>query len=124
MIVAGTGAAMSQDLPDEALDFLQIRDLLSDEEIETRDTVRDFVEQRVVPHIEDWYEWQHFPRELIPEFGKLGLLGMNLEGYGCPGRSAVEYGLACLELEAGDSAIRSFVSVQGSLSMFAIWRFG
>jgi glutaryl-CoA dehydrogenase len=78
----------------------------------------------VRPHIAEWFENAHFGRELAPELGKLGLLGMHLEGYGCAGTNAVSYGLACLELEAADSGVRSLVSVQGSLAMFAIWRFG
>ncbi|BBH64036.1 putative acyl-CoA dehydrogenase [Actinoplanes sp. OR16] len=83
-----------------------------------------FVADRVRPHIGDWFEQGTFPRELAPELGKLGLLGMHLDGYGCAGTSAVAYGLACLELEAGDSGLRSFVSVQGSLAMYSIHRFG
>jgi glutaryl-CoA dehydrogenase len=90
----------------------------------TRDRVRTFVQERIRPHIQDWYEAAYFPLELVKEMGDLGLLGMHLEGYGCPGRSAVEYGLAAMELEAGDSGIRTFVSVQGSLAMTAIHRFG
>ncbi len=106
------------------LDFLDIDHLLRDEERLIRDTVRQFVRDRVLPGIEDWFENGVFPRELAPEIGRLGLLGMHLEGYGCLGASATSYGLACLELEAGDSGFRSFVSVQGSLAMFPIWRFG
>ena len=110
--------------PLEALDFLEIEALLSAEEIALRDRVRGFVRQQILPEIEDWFERGVFPSELAPEFGKLGLLGMGLEGYGCPGGSEVDYGLACLEIEAGDSGLRSFMSVQGSLVMFAIRRFG
>jgi glutaryl-CoA dehydrogenase len=110
--------------PLDALDFLEIEALLSAEEIELRDRVRGFVRQQILPEIEDWFERGVFPSELAPEFGKLGLLGMGLEGYGCPGGSEVDYGLACLEIEAGDSGLRSFMSVQGSLVMFAIRRFG
>jgi glutaryl-CoA dehydrogenase len=110
--------------PLDALDFLEIEALLSAEEIEIRDRVRGFVRQQILPEIEDWFERGVFPGELAPEFGKLGLLGMGLEGYGCPGGSEVDYGLACLEIEAGDSGLRSFMSVQGSLVMFAIHRFG
>jgi glutaryl-CoA dehydrogenase len=108
----------------DALDFLEIEALLSAEEIALRDRVRGFVRQRILPEIEDWFGRGVFPSELAPEFGKLGLLGMGLEGYGCPGGSEVDYGLACLEVEAGDSGLRSFMSVQGSLVMFAIHRFG
>jgi glutaryl-CoA dehydrogenase len=105
-------------------DFLDIDRLLSDEERDIRDTVRAFVRDRVVPNVGDWFEAATIPRELAPELGKLGVLGMHLEGYGCAGASATAYGLACLELEAGDSGVRSLVSVQGSLAMFAIWRWG
>ena len=107
-----------------ALDFLGIDALLSDEEKMLRDSVRRFVADRVLPGIEKWFEEGEFPHEMAPELGRLGLLGMHLEGYGCAGTSAVAYGLACLELEAGDSGFRSFVSVQGSLAMFPIWRYG
>jgi glutaryl-CoA dehydrogenase len=106
------------------LDFLDINYLLQDEERMIRDTVRQFVRNRVLPGIEDWFEAGHFPREVAPEIGKLGLLGMHLQGYGCLGASATSYGIACLELEAGDSGFRSFVSVQGSLAMFPIWEYG
>jgi glutaryl-CoA dehydrogenase len=105
-------------------DFLDIDALLSDEERLVRDTVRGFVASRVLPGIDDWFERGVFPGELAPEIGRLGLLGMHLEGYGCAGASAVSYGLACRELEAGDSGFRSFVSVQGSLAMFPILRYG
>ena len=98
---------------------------LSDDEIAVRDTVRQFCAENVIPHVAEWFEIGDLPvRELAKHFGKLGLLGMHLEGYGCGGASAVHYGLACTELEAADSGIRSMVSVQGSLAMFAIWRFG
>src|SRR5260221_526782 len=107
-----------------AIDFLDIDRLLLDEERMIRDTVRKYVHDRVLPGIEDWFENAHFPRDLALELGRLGLLGMHLEGYGCPGASATSYGVACLELEAGDSGFRSFVSVQGSLAMFPIWKFG
>ena len=109
---------------EDPLDFLDIDALLDDEERMLRDTVRSFVADRILPDIAEWFEHATIPRELGPEMGKLGLLGMNLKGYGCAGTSAVQYGLACTELEAGDSGIRSFVSVQGSLSMFPIWMFG
>ena len=105
-------------------DFLGLDRLLSEEEVMVRDTVRRFVADRVLPHIAEWFEQGILPRELAQEVGKLGLLGMHLEGYGCAGSSAVDYGLACLELEAGDSGLRSMVSVQGSLAMFPIWKFG
>ncbi len=106
------------------LDFLDIDHLLLDEERMVRDTVRQFVRDRVLPGIEDWFEDGHFPKEIAPEIGKLGLLGMHLHGYGCLGASATSYGIACLELEAGDSGFRSFVSVQGSLAMYPIWKYG
>ena len=108
----------------DPLDFLEIDTLLSDEERLIRDTVRGWVREHIVPSVGDWFEEGILPMELAPELGKLGLLGMHLDGYGLPGASAVAYGLACLELEAGDSGIRSLVSVQGSLSMYAIWRWG
>jgi glutaryl-CoA dehydrogenase len=98
--------------------------LLDDEERLIRDTVRDFVTERVRPHIAEWFEQGVAPRELAPELGRLGLLGMHLTGYGCAGTSAVAYGLACMEMEAGDSGVRSLVSVQGSLAMYSIWKYG
>jgi glutaryl-CoA dehydrogenase len=105
-------------------DFLDLDSLLSDEERLVRETVRGFVRDQVLPGIDEWFERGVFPRELVGEVARLGLLGMHLHGYGCAGTSAVGYGLACLELEAGDSGFRSFVSVQGSLAMFPIWKFG
>ncbi|MDQ6606917.1 MAG: acyl-CoA dehydrogenase family protein, partial [Actinomycetota bacterium] len=105
-------------------DFLGIDRMLSDEERDIRDTVRAFVRDRVVPDVGEWFEEGRIPRELATELGKLNVLGMHLEGYGCAGASATAYGLACLELEAGDSGVRSLVSVQGSLAMFAIHRWG
>lgn len=108
----------------DPLDFVDIDALLSDEERAVRDMVGRFVEDRVLPGIEGWFDRGEFPLEMAKEFGSLGLLGMHLEGYGCAGASAVSYGLACMELEAGDSGFRSFISVQGSLAMFAIHRFG
>jgi glutaryl-CoA dehydrogenase len=105
-------------------DFLAIDRLLSDTERDIRDSVRAFVQDRVVPNVGDWFEAASVPTELAPELGKLGVLGMHLQGYGCAGASATAYGLACMELEAGDSGVRSLVSVQGSLAMFAIWRWG
>jgi glutaryl-CoA dehydrogenase len=105
-------------------DFLRIDALLGDEERMIRDTVRSYVREQLLPQIPEWFEHGILPRETARGLGSLGLLGMHLEGYGCAGASAVSYGLACLELEAGDSGLRSLVSVQGSLSMFAIWRYG
>ncbi|MEJ7791578.1 MAG: acyl-CoA dehydrogenase family protein [Gaiellaceae bacterium] len=105
-------------------DFLAIDALLDDEEKAIRDTVRVFVRERVLPEVGEWFEQGILPRELLTELGKLGLYGMHLDGYGLPGASAVAYGLTCLELEAGDSGIRSAVSVQGSLAMYSIWRWG
>src|SRR5581483_5188097 len=107
-----------------ATDLYNIDHLLSEEERMVRDTVRKFVHERVLPIIGDHFEAGTFPLELIPEFAELGLLGMHLDGYGCAGLNAVCYGLACQELEAGDSGVRSFVSVQGSLAMFPIYSFG
>ncbi len=105
-------------------DFLGIDRQLSDEERDIRDTVRAFVSDRVVPFVGDWFEEGTIPLELAQELGRIGVLGMHLDGYGCAGASATAYGLACLELEAGDSGIRSLVSVQGSLAMYAIHRWG
>lgn len=105
-------------------DLLNLDALLSEGERAVRDDVRSFVRARIKPNIERWWEEAVFPRESVPEMGERGLLGMHLEGYGCAGKSAVEYGLACMELEAGDSGLRTFVSVQGSLVMSAIHKFG
>ena len=105
-------------------DFLDVDSLLSDEERLIRNTVRGFVRSRVLPGIDEWFERGVFPAEVAIELGELGVLGMHLQGYGCAGASAVSYGLACTELEAGDSGFRSFVSVQGSLAMFPIWKYG
>src|SRR5919198_175607 len=105
-------------------DPLELERLLSDEERQTRDLVREWVRANVLPNIEGWFERAEFPKEVSKELGALGLLGMHLSGYGCPGANAVSYGLACMELEAGDSGFRSFVSVQGSLAMFPIWKYG
>ena len=107
-----------------ALDFLNIDSLLSDEEISIRDTVRSFVQTKILPYIGDWFDEGTIPTNLALELGKLGVLGMHLEGYGCAGTSATAYGLACMELEAGDSGIRSLVSVQGSLAMYDIHKWG
>jgi glutaryl-CoA dehydrogenase len=108
----------------EASDFLNIDVHLSAEEQSVRERVRSFVDEKIRPHIKAWYDEAVFPEEIVPAFAELGLLGMHLSGYGCTGRSAVEYGLACMELEAGDSGLRTFVSVQGSLAMSAIHKFG
>ncbi|WP_042424491.1 acyl-CoA dehydrogenase family protein [Streptacidiphilus anmyonensis] len=107
-------------------DPLGFDDLLSDEDLAVRDTVRAWCADKVMPHIADWYESGELPtvRELARELGSIGALGMHLEGYGCAGATAVQYGLACLELEAADSGLRSLVSVQGSLAMYAIHRWG
>jgi glutaryl-CoA dehydrogenase len=110
--------------PPRPTDFLAVDRLLSDQERDIRDSVRAFVGDKVVPHAGDWFEQATIPPELAGELGALGVLGMHLEGYGCAGASATAYGLACMELEAGDSGVRSLVSVQGSLAMFAIWRWG
>ena len=115
---------ISFDKPDPR-DFLGIDSLLSEEERLLRDTVREFVDKEIKPTVADWWDEGVIPHEdLARKFGELGMLGMHLEGYGCAGTSATSYGLASLELEAGDSGIRSFVSVQGSLAMFPIWKFG
>ena len=105
-------------------DYLRFEDLLTEEERLVRDTVREFVSDRVVPVIGECFREERFPEELIPQIAELGLFGANLEGYGCAGLGAVSYGLACRELERGDSGVRSFISVQSSLAMFAIWRWG
>jgi glutaryl-CoA dehydrogenase len=108
----------------DPLDYLGIDSLLDDEERAIRDTVRAFVREQVLPEVGDWFEQGILPRELLAELAKLGLYGMHLDGYGLPGASAVAYGLTCLELEAGDSGVRSAVSVQGSLAMYSIWKWG
>lgn len=108
----------------DPLQLLDIPSLLSDEERDIQATVAAYLSDHVRPHIANWFEEGILPRELARELGKLGVLGMHLEGYGCAGTSALAYGLACLELEAVDSGIRSFVSVQGSLSMYSIWKYG
>jgi glutaryl-CoA dehydrogenase len=108
----------------KALDFLEVAGHLSEEERAIQDATRRFVDERVQPEVAGWFERGVFPRELAKELGALGLLGMHLDGYGCAGTNAVSYGLACLELEAGDSGLRSFASVQGSLAMFPIRRYG
>jgi glutaryl-CoA dehydrogenase len=106
------------------LDFYNLDSQLSDEERMVRDLVRGWVEDNVIPVIEGHCRAGTFPMEIIPQVGEMGLLGMNLHGYGCAGMSNVAYGVACEELERGDSGVRSFVSVQGSLSMFPIWKHG
>jgi glutaryl-CoA dehydrogenase len=105
-------------------DLLRIDDELSEEERLVRDTVRDFAANKIMPYIADWFEAGTLPRELAPELGKLGLLGMHLKGYGCAGMGAIAYGVTCREMEAADSGLRSLVSVQGSLAMFPIWKYG
>ena len=108
----------------DAADLVGIDALLTETEIALRNDVRAFVNASIKPNIAKWYEDAVFPLEIVPQMAKLGLLGMHLKGYGCPGRSSVEYGLAALELEAGDSGLRTFVSVQGSLAMSAIHKHG
>ncbi|MET3952781.1 acyl-CoA dehydrogenase family protein [Arthrobacter sp. UYEF36] len=105
-------------------DLIGIETLLTPEELAVREKVRGFVDSDIKPNIADWYERAEFPLEIVPRMAELGLLGMHIKGYGCPGRSSVEYGLAALELEAGDSGLRTFVSVQGSLAMSAIAKHG
>jgi len=105
-------------------DFLGVDDLLTHEDRAIRDTVHDFAQSELAPHVAQWYDEGTLPDDLGPALGKLGLLGMHLEGYGCAGTSATAYGVACRELEAVDSGLRSFVSVQGSLAMYAIHRWG
>ncbi|WP_405020058.1 acyl-CoA dehydrogenase family protein [Kitasatospora sp. NBC_00070] len=115
---------MARTSPDPA-DLLAVGELLTDEERLIRDTVRKFADETIRPYVGDWFDRGVFPaKELAPELGKLGVLGMHLEGYGCAGSTAVEYGVACMELEAADSGLRSFVSVQGSLAMRSIHAFG
>lgn len=107
------------------LDLIGFDSLLSDEERQIRDAVADFGDRELRPHVADWFEAGALPvNDLAPKFGELGVLGMHLDGYGCPGMSAVDYGLACMEIEAVDSGLRSLVSVQGSLAMFAIHHWG
>ena len=110
--------------PAAAVDLLRVDDELTEEERLVRDTVRDFAAKRIMPYIADWFEAGTLPRELAPELGKLGLLGMHLTGYGCAGMGPVAYGVTCREMEAADSGLRSLVSVQGSLAMFPIWKYG
>jgi glutaryl-CoA dehydrogenase len=105
-------------------DLLRIDDQLGDEERLIRDTVRSFVADHVLPEIADWFEAGMLPRSVLTELGKLGLFGMHLTGYGCAGTGPIAYGVACRELEAADSGVRSVASVQGSLAMFPIWKYG
>jgi glutaryl-CoA dehydrogenase len=108
----------------DPLDLLETDTLLDEEALGVRDSTRAFVQDKVLPYVGQWFEDAVMPRELFPQLGDLGLLGMHLEGYGCAGASATAYGVACRELEAGDSGLRSFVSVQGSLAMFPIHAYG
>ena len=105
-------------------DLYEVDELLGDDERLIRDTVRAFVREKALPVIPGHFEAGTFPRELVSGVAELGLLGMHLRGYGCAGTSSIAYGVACEELEAGDSGLRSFVSVQGSLAMFPIWSYG
>ncbi len=123
-IYAGAVTAPPGPITDRARDYLNLDSLFTADELAQRDKVRAFVDERIRPNIEQWYESAHFPSEIAPELGSLGVLGMHLKGHGCAGRSAVEYGLTALELEAGDSGLRTFVSVQGSLAMSAIHKHG
>jgi glutaryl-CoA dehydrogenase len=109
---------------EDPLALLDIDSVVSPEEREIQQTVARFTADRVRPYVADWFERGYFPRELAGELGRLGALGMHLTGYGCAGLNPTSYGLTCLELEAADSGLRSFVSVQGSLSMYSIWRYG
>ncbi|MFD7640718.1 acyl-CoA dehydrogenase family protein [Kitasatospora sp. NPDC059795] len=121
---SAASASASAGRPDP-LDLLGVDELLTEDERLIRDTVRAFTERHIRPHLADWFEAGTFPvREIAPELGKLGVLGMHLDGYGCTGSTATEYGVACMELEAADSGLRSFVSVQGSLAMRSIHAFG
>ncbi|HSJ21367.1 MAG TPA: acyl-CoA dehydrogenase family protein [Nocardioidaceae bacterium] len=116
---------MAPPTPQSPLGLFGTDALVDEESLAMRDAVRRFVEDRIRPEVADWYETGSIPaRDLAKELGSLGVLGMHLEGYGCAGTSATAYGLACMELEAGDSGLRSLVSVQGSLAMFAIWKHG
>src|SRR5881398_2328665 len=110
--------------PFHGVDYMEIDSLFSDEEKLVRQTVREFVDKEVLPHIEEWNREGKFPRSLVPLMAELGFYGANLEGYGCAGMSNVEYGLIMQELERVDSGVRSFVSVQGALVMYPIHRYG
>ena len=105
-------------------DLLNIESQFTDTELDVRDRVAEFVDRRIRPNIAEWFDQAILPTELLPEMAELGLFGMHLNGYGCAGRSAVEYGLAMQELEAGDAGLRTVVSVQGSLAMSAIYKNG
>ena len=111
-------------MPRNRTDLMNIDGMLSETERETRDRVAAFVDAEIRPHIADWFDSATLPVELLPKMAAEGLFGMHLSGYGCAGRSAVEYGLAMQELEAGDSGLRTVVSVQGSLAMSAIYKHG
>ncbi|WP_284991030.1 acyl-CoA dehydrogenase family protein [Arthrobacter sp. efr-133-TYG-120] len=124
MTLAPTSAGIHDSTTVDPSDLVSFDTLLSGEELALRDRVRAFVQEQIKPNIARWYEEARFPLEIVPEFAKLGLLGMHLKGHGCAGQSAVEYGLAATELEAGDSGLRTFVSVQGSLAMTAIAKHG
>ena len=119
MMIRLIGAAMTTET-----DLLRIDDQLGDEERLIRDTVRAFVTDQVIPNVGDWFEAGILPRSVLTELGKLGLFGMHLTGYGCAGTGPIAYGVACRELEAADSGLRSAASVQGSLAMFPIWEYG
>src|SRR3954447_26673862 len=108
----------------DPLDLLDTDALLDEEALGVRDSTRAFVQDKVLPYVGQWFEDAVMPHELFTQLGDLGLLGMHLEGYGCAGASATAYGVSCRELEAGDSGLRSFVSVQGSLAMFPIHAYG
>src|SRR5690625_577257 len=105
-------------------DLFNIAAMLTEDELEVRDQVAEFVNRRVRPNIAQWYDDAYLPLELFPEMAELGLFGMHIDGYGCAGRSAVEYGVAMQEMEAGDSGLRTVISVQGSLAMTAIAKNG
>src|SRR4051794_33798070 len=123
--MASVSATQPKRPPVDPLDFVELDASLTDEERLIRDTMRQWVRDRVLPEIADWYDrGAPYPKELLRELGELGALGMSYEGYGMAGLGAVAYGLASQELEAGDTAIRSGVSVQGSLVMFPIWKYG
>ena len=124
MTLAPSSTDVAETTTVDPFDFVSFDSLLSAAELALRDRVRSFVREEIRPNIAKWYEEATFPLEIVPEFARLGLLGMHLKGYGCAGRTAVDYGLAAAELEAGDSGLRTFVSVQGSLAMTAIAKHG
>ena len=119
-----TGSVRREGAVVEPADLINFESLLTPEELALKAQVRALVDDQIRPHIAEWYENAYFPLEIVPDMARLGLLGMHLKGFGCAGRSAVEYGLAAAELEAGDSGLRTFVSVQGSLAMSAIATWG